>query len=29
VTLALDTAARTRILDFVRPLSVGLDGVTN
>jgi hypothetical protein len=29
VTLTLDTDARARILDFVRPLSVGLDGVTN
>jgi hypothetical protein len=29
VTLALDDAARAQILDFVRPLSVGLDGVTN
>jgi hypothetical protein len=29
VTLALDAAARTRILDFVKPLSVGLDGMTN
>jgi hypothetical protein len=26
---ALDSASRARILDFVRPLSVGLDGVTN
>ncbi len=25
----LDAAARERILDFVRPLSVGIDGVTN
>ncbi len=25
----LDAAARARVLDFVRPLSVGLDGVTN
>jgi hypothetical protein len=29
VTLTLDAAARGRILDFVRPLSVSLDGVTN
>src|SRR5664279_2262328 len=29
VTLRLDAAARAQILDFVRPLSVGLDGVTN
>jgi hypothetical protein len=29
VTLNLDAAARERILDFVRPLSVGIDGVTN
>jgi hypothetical protein len=29
VTLTLDAEARARILDFVRPLSVGLDGVTN
>jgi hypothetical protein len=29
VTLSLDAAARERILDFVRPLSVGIDGVTN
>jgi hypothetical protein len=29
VTLDLDAAARERILDFVRPLSVGIDGVTN
>jgi hypothetical protein len=27
--LRLDSAARARILDFVRPLSVGLDGMTN
>jgi hypothetical protein len=27
--LALDSASKERILDFVRPLSVGLDGVTN
>jgi hypothetical protein len=26
--LALDSASKARILDFVRPLSVGLDGVT-
>lgn len=26
---ALDSASKARILDFVRPLSVGLDGVTN
>jgi len=25
----LDAAARARVLDFVRPLSVGLDGMTN
>ena len=29
MALALDSASKTRILDFVRPLSVGLDGVTN
>jgi hypothetical protein len=29
VTLTLDAAARKQILDFVRPLSVGIDGVTN
>jgi len=29
VTPELDAAARERILDFVRPLSVGIDGVTN
>src|SRR5664279_1106043 len=29
VTLTLDAEARARVLDFVRPLSVGLDGVTN
>jgi hypothetical protein len=29
VTLTLDEAARRCILDFVRPLSVGIDGVTN
>ena len=29
VTPSLDAAARERILDFVRPLSVGIDGVTN
>jgi hypothetical protein len=29
VTHGLDAAARGRILDFVRPLSVGIDGVTN
>jgi hypothetical protein len=29
VTLTLDAAARAQMLDFVRPLSVGLDGVTN
>jgi hypothetical protein len=29
VTLTLDATARARILDFVRPLSVGLDGITN
>jgi len=29
MTPSLDTAARRRILDFVRPLSVGIDGVTN
>jgi hypothetical protein len=29
VTLDLDAAARKSILDFVRPLSVGIDGVTN
>jgi hypothetical protein len=29
VTPDLDTAARERILDFVRPLSVSLDGMTN
>ena len=29
MTLTLDAAARAQILDFVRPLSVGLDGVTN
>ena len=27
--MTLDAAARAQILDFVRPLSVGLDGVTN
>lgn len=29
MTLTLDAAARAHILDFVRPLSVGLDGMTN
>lgn len=29
MTLTLDAAARARIMDFVGPLSVGLDGVTN
>ena len=29
MTPSLDAAARGRILDFVRPLSVGIDGVTN
>jgi len=29
VTPDLDAAARARVLDFVRPLSVGIDGVTN
>lgn len=29
MTPNLDAAARERILDFVRPLSVGIDGVTN
>ena len=29
MALALDSASKARILDFVRPLSVGLDGVTN
>ncbi len=29
MTLDLDASARERILDFVRPLSVGIDGVTN
>jgi hypothetical protein len=29
MTPDLDAAARERILDFVRPLSVGIDGVTN
>ena len=29
VTPNLDASARERILDFVRPLSVGIDGVTN
>lgn len=29
MTFTLDAAARKQILDFVRPLSVGLDGVTN
>ncbi|HEX7616794.1 MAG TPA: hypothetical protein VF554_16150 [Thermoanaerobaculia bacterium] len=29
MTLALDAAARARILDFVKPLSVSLDGMTN
>jgi hypothetical protein len=29
VALTLDAAARAAILDFVRPLSVGLDGMTN
>jgi hypothetical protein len=29
VTLTLDAAARKCILDFVRPLSVGIDGTTN
>lgn len=29
MTPKLDDAARTRLLDYVRPLSVGLDGMTN
>ncbi|HQQ76939.1 MAG TPA: hypothetical protein PLB01_06260 [Thermoanaerobaculia bacterium] len=29
MALVLDTASKARILDFVRPLSVGLDGMTN
>lgn len=29
MTLTLAAAARARLLDFVRPISVGLDGVTN
>ncbi|MDL2718504.1 MAG: hypothetical protein PT977_12185 [Acidobacteriota bacterium] len=29
MTLTLDAAARKQILDFVRPLSVGIDGATN
>lgn len=29
MALALDPASKARILDFVRPLSVGLDGMTN
>lgn len=29
MALALDSASKARILDFVRPLSVGLDGMTN
>jgi hypothetical protein len=29
MALALDSASKASILDFVRPLSVGLDGVTN
>jgi len=29
VPITLDAATRSRVLDFVRPLSVGLDGVTN
>lgn len=29
MTLTLDAVARKQILDFVRPLSVGIDGVTN
>ena len=29
MALSLDAAARAQILEFVRPLSVGLDGVTN
>jgi hypothetical protein len=29
VTLLLDSDARARVLDFVRPLSVSLDGMTN
>lgn len=29
MTWALDSASKARILDFVRPISVGLDGVTN
>lgn len=29
MTLTLDAAARAQVLDFVRPLSVGLDGATN
>jgi hypothetical protein len=29
MALVLDSVSKARILDFVRPLSVGLDGVTN
>ncbi len=29
MSFVLDASARARILDFVRPLSVGLDGMTN
>jgi hypothetical protein len=29
MALALDSASKARILDFIRPLSVGLDGMTN
>jgi hypothetical protein len=29
MTFDLDATARERILDFVRPLSVGIDGITN
>ncbi|MEO8056125.1 MAG: hypothetical protein ABI768_13285 [Acidobacteriota bacterium] len=29
MALALDSASKARILDFVRPLCVGLDGMTN
>jgi len=29
MAFALDSASKARILDFVRPLSVGLDGMTN
>jgi len=29
MALSLDSASKARVLDFVRPLSVGLDGMTN